>query len=208
MRDTEGRFHTVNGKTKITLPIIVEGRYDKSAICSIFDATVITTSGFSVFNSREKQCLIRKLAERGGVIVLTDSDAGGAQIRKFLSGILPHDKIYNLYIPQIRGKERRKSAPSKAGYLGVEGMSADVLREVLMPFSESGDALSDKKKREVTRLDFYSDGFSGGENSSEMRNRLSRALGLPENMSAKALLEAINLIFDCEKYEDAKNSLS
>ena len=197
----------MNDRLKINLPIIVEGRYDKSAICSIFDATVITTSGFSVFNSREKQCLIRKLAERGGVIVLTDSDAGGAQIRKFLSGILPSGKIYNLYIPQIRGKERRKSAPSRSGYLGVEGMSAEVLKELLTPFSERGEALSDKEKREVTKLDFYSDGFSGGENSADMRNKLAHSLGLPENMSAKALLEAINLLFDYERYTEAKNSL-
>ena len=196
----------MNGKPKITLPIIVEGRYDKSAISSLFDATVITTSGFAIFNSKEKQCLIRKFAERGGVIVLTDSDAGGAQIRKFLSGILPHDRIYNLYIPQIKGKERRKTAPSKAGYLGVEGVGADVLRELLSPFSENGDRTSENK-RAVTRLDFYADGFSGKENSSDMRDRLAALLGLPEKMSAKALLEAINLLFDYEKYETAKNSL-
>ena len=197
----------MNDKPKITLPIIVEGRYDKSAISSIFDATVITTSGFAIFNSKEKQCLIRKLAERGGVIVLTDSDAGGSQIRKFLSGILPHEKIFNLYIPQIKGKERRKTAPSKAGYLGVEGVGAEVLRELLLPFSENGEETKGDK-REVTKLDFYNDGFSGGDNSRDMRNSLSRVLGLPENMSANALLEAINLIFDCEKYENAKNSLS
>jgi ribonuclease M5 len=197
----------VNERPKITLPIIVEGRYDKSTVTSIFDATVITTSGFAIFNSREKQCLIRKLAERGGVIVLTDSDAGGVQIRKFLSGILPHDKIYNLYIPQIRGKERRKDSPSKAGYLGVEGMSADILRDLLMPFSESGDRLNEGGRRPVTRLDFYSDGFSGKENSSDMRDKLAISLGLPKNMSAKALLEAINLLFDYEKYESVKKSI-
>ena len=53
-----------DGKIKISLPIIVEGRYDKSTLSSIFDATVITTGGFSIFNSKEKQALIRKLAER------------------------------------------------------------------------------------------------------------------------------------------------
>jgi len=114
-------------KERIKLPIIVEGRYDKSKISSIFDATVITTGGFAIFNSKEKRALIKKLAERGGIILLTDSDAGGVQIRSYLSGILPKDRIFHLYIPEVEGKERRKRAPSKAGLLGVEGMDAESL---------------------------------------------------------------------------------
>ena len=103
-----------NARPAITMPVIVEGRYDKSALLGIFDATVITTGGFSVFNSSEKRALIRKIAENG-VIVLTDSDAGGKQIRSYLSSILPKEKIFNLYIPRIAGKEKRKTAPSKEG---------------------------------------------------------------------------------------------
>ena len=195
-------------KKRVRLPIIVEGRYDKSAICSIFDATVITTDGFAVFNSKEKVALIRKLGERGGVILLTDSDAGGRQIRSYLSGILPKDKIFHLYTPEIAGKEKRKSAPSRAGLLGVEGVGADVIRPLLLPFTEECDAPSGTAgKRAVTKMDFYNDGLSGGALSKEKREALAIHLGLPKAMSANALLSAINLIFGYEKYREACDRL-
>ena len=101
-------------KIKISLPIIVEGRYDKATLSGFIDATIITTGGFSIFNNKEKQALLCRLA-KDGIIVLTDSDGGGKQIRKFLAGILPPDKIHNLYIPKIEGKESRKRKPSAAG---------------------------------------------------------------------------------------------
>ena len=198
-------------KKRVKLPIIVEGRYDKSTISGIYNATVITTDGFSVFNSKEKVALIKKLSEKGGIILLTDSDAGGRQIRSFLSGILPKDKIFHLYIPEIKGKEKRKTAPSKSGLLGVEGMSAEVIKNLLEPFTVSGAC--DKKSAEadgktLTKLDFYSDGFSGAPSSSERRRVLSERLGLPKNMSANALIEAINLIIGYEKYREAVKELS
>ena len=196
-------------KERIKLPIIVEGRYDKSKISSIFDATVITTGGFAIFNSKEKRALIKKLAERGGIILLTDSDAGGAQIRSFLSGILPKDRIFHLYIPEVEGKERRKRAPSKAGLLGVEGMDAEILIKLLSPFaSSSEEAASEKEKRSVTKLDFYNSGLSGGDLSAEKRRRLAARLGLPGNMSANALIEAINLIIGYSEYEKALAEIS
>ena len=183
-------------KKRIKYPIIVEGKYDKTAICSIFDATVITTGGFSIFNSKEKQSLIRKLAESGGIIILTDSDGGGKQIRSFLSGIVPKEKIFNLYSPQIKGKERRKNAPSKAGLLGVEGVGREVLEKVLSPFAAS-DACEEngasEQGRMLTKVDFFVDGLSGGESSSAMRAELSSYLDFPRDMSANALIEAINL---------------
>ena len=110
-------------KPIIALPIVVEGRYDKSAILSMFSANVITTEGFGIFNSAEKQQLIRKIAGKSGIILLTDSDGGGRQIRSFLTSILPPEKIFQLYIPRIAGKERRKDRPSKEGVLGVEGVT-------------------------------------------------------------------------------------
>ncbi len=121
-------------KPRIKLPIVVEGRYDKSTLLSMFSATVVTTGGFSVFNSKEKRLLIKRLAEGGGIILLTDPDARGQQIRSFISGILPKDKIFNLYVPKIEGKESRKRSPSKSGLLGVEGMGREVLMRVLDPF--------------------------------------------------------------------------
>lgn len=183
-------------KIKISLPIIVEGRYDKSALMGFLDANVITTEGFSIFNNKEKQALIRKISERG-VILLTDSDGGGRQIRSFLNGILPKDKIYNLYIPKVAGKEKRKRRPAKAGTLGVEGMERDVILRLLAPFID-GKAAGDGKK--VTKLDFFSDGLSGGENSSEKRRRLCEMLDFPPDMTANALLSAVNLSCTAEEY--------
>lgn len=196
-----------NIKKKITLPIIVEGRYDKSVISSVFDATVITTGGFSVFNSKEKQALIKKLAERGGIIILTDSDGGGRQIRSYLSGILPKDKVFNAYIPQIEGKERRKRSASKAGFLGVEGMEREILEKVLAPFVDGGTCDKNEEKREVTKLDFYNDGLSGGEGSSEKRAKLAAVFSLPADMSAKSLIEMINIIADYDAYRAALDKI-
>ena len=188
-------------KKKIALPIIVEGRYDKNTIMQIFDATVITTGGFSLFNSKEKQKLIRKLAERGGVIVLTDSDGGGRQIRSFLSSILPREKIFHLYIPEIKGKERRKSSPSKAGLLGVEGMEREVLIKTLSPFIDTVERDAFSEKRPVTKLDLFEDGMSGGDGASLLRDKLCLMLDLPHGMSANALLAAINLLYSFEEYK-------
>ena len=125
-------------RSKISLPIVVEGRYDKSTLLSIFDTTVITLGGFAVFNSKEKQMLLRRVA-KDGIIILTDSDGAGKLIRSFLNGIIPKDKIYNLYVPKIAGKEKRKSAPSKEGLLGVEGMGREELTRVLAPFIINDD---------------------------------------------------------------------
>jgi ribonuclease M5 len=191
-----------NEKIKISLPIIVEGRYDKSTLASVFDATIITTGGFSVFNSKEKQTLIRKLAERGGVILLTDSDAGGRQIRSFLLGILPKEKIFNVYVPEIKGKEKRKSSPSKAGLLGVEGMEREVLVKALSPFIKSELNEEKKSTRPVTKLDFYNDGLTGKDGSQDRRASLARSLDLPHDMTANALIEAINLLYSYEIYRE------
>ena len=194
-------------KPRIKLPVVVEGRYDKSTLLSMFSATVVTTGGFSVFNSKEKRLLIKRLAEGGGIILLTDPDAGGKQIRSFISGILPKEKIFNLYVPKIEGKEKRKKTASKAGILGVEGMGREVLMRVLDPFIDKGACEEKSQKREVTKLDFFNDGLSGGENSSEKRARLAEALMLPADMSAKALLEAINLLLGYDEYKRALESL-
>ena len=198
-------------KKKISLPIIVEGKYDKNTVMQIFDATVITTGGFSVFNSKEKQALIRKFSERGGVILLVDSDAGGKQIRSFISKILPKDKIFHLYIPEIEGKERRKKTASKAGLLGVEGMTREVLEKVLEPFIAHGacqENAAAKDLRILTKLDFFTDGFSGGSNSSKKREELARALGFPGDMSANALIEAINLTVGYDGYARMRDDIS
>lgn len=193
----------MSAKIRIRLPIIVEGRYDKSTLCSMFDATVITTNGFGIFNSKEKRALIKKLSEKGGIILLTDSDAGGKQIRSYLSGILPKDQIFHLYIPEIKGKESRKKNASKAGLLGVEGMKREVLEKVLLPFAVGAcdEKTFENGSKKLTKLDFFNDGLSGGDGASQKRKLISEKLGFPSDMSANALIEAINLTVGYDGYK-------
>ena len=188
-------------KKKISLPVIVEGKYDKITLSSIFDVTVISTDGFGIFNSSEKKALIRRMGE-GGIILLTDSDGGGKQIRSYISGILPKDKIHNLYIPEIEGKERRKRERSKAGLLGVEGMGREILERIFSPFI-IGDKTSVGEGRKLTKLDLYNDGLSGGADSSKKRESVARELALPSSMSASALVEAVNLLGLFDEYDAA-----
>lgn len=187
-------------KLKISIPIAVEGKYDKIKLSSIIDGQIITTDGFGVFASDEKKMLIRRLAEPRGIIVLTDSDGAGLVIRNYFRSILPKDKLINLYTPQVEGKEKRKKAPSKAGFLGVEGIEAEVLRKLFEPYA--GDMTERRAGEEVTKADFYTDNLSGGEGSAERRKRLCRLLDLPDNMSANALLAAVNLLCGVEKYKE------
>ncbi len=192
-------------KKRIALPIITEGKYDKITLRSIFDCIVITTDGFAIFNSKEKQALIKRLAGEG-IIVLVDSDGGGKQIRALLSSIIPKEKVHNLYIPKIEGKERRKSHAGKAGTLGVEGMDREVLERLLGPFV-SGEKLNTGEGLSVTKLDFFEDGLSGGRDSSKRRANLAALMNLPEDMTANALLEAVNLLYSYEEYKKLTKKL-
>ena len=185
-------------KIKVSLPIIVEGRYDKSSLSGFLDANIITTGGFSIFNNKEKQSLIRRLGQNG-IIILTDSDGGGKQIRKFLQGILPEGKIHNLYIPKVEGKESRKRKASKAGTLGVEGMEKDVILRLLEPFADGKNAVNSGKM--ITKVDFFTDKLTGCEGASENRARLCKECNLPEDMPPNALLEAMNLLYGYEEYK-------
>ena len=189
--------NTYGGLPAIKLPIIVEGRYDKSAVLSMFSATVITTDGFGIFNSKEKQALIRKIS-KNGIIILTDSDAGGKQIRSFISSIVPKDKIYQLYIPRIEGKERRKKQPGREGVLGVEGVGGDVLRKVLSPFVSEAEM---KNSAGITPTDMFNFGLSGRDNSAFLRDKLCNELNLPTGMNVKALTAALNIISSREEIE-------
>lgn len=183
-------------KLSVSLPIIVEGKYDKITLSSILDAHILQTDGFGVFNNKEKAALFRRLAEKNGIIVLTDSDGGGRQIRAFLSEILPKDKVFHLYIPKQKGKERRKEKASKAGLLGVEGMEAELLLSLFRPFASGEErargALLEKK-------DFYALGLSGRPDSTKRRAALAESLGLPADMTANALLSALSLLYTKEE---------
>ena len=191
-------------RIKISLPIIVEGRYDKSALAGFLDAKIITTGGFSIFNDKEKQALLKRISGNG-IIILTDSDGGGKQIRRFLSGILDPDKIHNLFIPKIQGKESRKRKPSASGTLGVEGMDKDTIIRLLSPFIEGQNKAKDI--RMITKVDFFVDKLTGCDNSSERRRLLCKECDLPDDMTPNALLEAMNLLYGYEEYKKIVNNL-
>ena len=196
-------------KIKISMPILVEGKYDKSTLSQYFDADIFYFGGFSVFNAKEKQAMIRKIA-KDGIIILCDSDGAGKQIRSFINGILPKEKVYNAYIPKIAGKEKRKARPSKAGFLGVEGMERDVLINSLAPFAENEgrEKLSrEKSEKKITKLDLYLDGFSGTDGAAEKRARLLLSIGLPDDMTANAMLAALNIIVSYDEYKSLVLSL-
>ena len=179
---------------KIKEAIIVEGKYDKIKLMSIVDAVVIETSGFHIFKDPQQMRLIRQMAEKNGIIILTDSDGAGFLIRNFLTGIVDPSKIKQAYIPDLFGKERRKTAPSKEGKLGVEGVPKQVVLEALQrcgaTFSE--ESPEDREKKAVTKTDFFTLGFTGGEYSAARRACLLRKLSLPERMATNALLRVIN----------------
>lgn len=182
--------------------VIVEGKYDKITLENVLDATIITTDGFGIFKNKEKCDLIRTVAQKHGVVVVTDSDSAGALIRSHLKRICPKDSIVNVYIPQLSGKEKRKSHAGKQGLLGVEGMSKEVL---ITAFERSGITSDEAtaKRRQVGKGDFFALGLSGRENSARARDDFARFAGLPTGISANALLDAVNAIFSYEEFSKA-----
>ena len=185
--------------------LIVEGKYDKIKLSSLTDALIITTDGFGVFKNKEKTALIKNLAESRGVIILTDSDRAGFKIRGYIKGCTQKGKIFNIYIPEIFGKEKRKSAPSKEGKLGVEGIPADVLRNALIKAGVVvGEGMDNIPKTSwADKIRLFDDGLVGKENSEEKRRRLLKELKLLSLLSANALIEVLNAMFTPEEYERA-----
>ena len=188
-------------KLIIPYPVVVEGKYDKIRLSNIIDARIIVTDGFGIFKKEEKRLLLRRLASASPLIVLTDSDGGGKVIRSHLSGILPKDRIIPLYIPQIKGKEKRKEKASAAGTLGVEGMEDSLLRDLFLPYVSAADSpLTRAAENPLSKVDFFEDGLTGGANSTQKRDELAVKVGLPAGMSANALLEALKLLITYEEY--------
>jgi len=184
-------------KLVIPYPVIVEGKYDRQKLASVIDAQIITTDGFGVFKNREKAALIRALAKKTPVIVLTDPDGAGKVIRSHIAGLIPPERLIRLYIPRIEGKEKRKAAPSAEGVLGVEGMDVLLLRELFLPFR---DAVARAAVNPLSKTDFMLDGLSGGSNSSARRDEIAKKVGLPAGMSANALLAALRIMISYDEY--------
>ena len=181
--------------------IVVEGRYDKNTLSQVVDAVILETAGFGVFKDQERLALLRRLAQQRGIIVLTDSDGAGFVIRNFLKGASPPEQVNHAYIPDIRGKERRKRAPGKEGKLGVEGMPPQLLLEAL---ERAGATFLDgdgprSPRGELTPAQLYVLGLTGRPDSAQRRQALLKRLDLPEHMSAKALLTVLNALYTSDE---------
>ena len=188
---------------KIKEAIVVEGRYDKNTLSQIVDAPILETSGFGIMKDKQQLNLLRKVAQTRGLIIFTDSDGAGFVIRNFLKGAIDGKYLRHAYIPDIHGKEKRKSAPGKEGKLGVEGMTPRVILDALR--KAGATVLGEETTRSagnITKQDMMELGLSGGQNSSNLRKQLLKQLDLPEHMSANALLQAVNLLYTLDELRE------
>ena len=193
---------------KINEAIIVEGNYDKIKLSQLFDTTIVVLDGYMIYKDKSRQEMIKMLADKCGVIIFTDSDMAGFRIRTFLKNILNGKNVKHAYIPDIQGKEKRKAKPSKEGMLGVEGMSDDIIIEAIgkalhvknFENSENNQQIAENE-REVTKVDLFADGFSGGANSSQNRLKLTKLLGLPRRISPNMLIDVINSLYTFDEYK-------
>ena len=184
---------------KLSKPVIVEGKYDIIKLSNMIDGLIIKTDGFGIFKDKEKQRLIRRLSEEKGIIVLTDSDSAGFLIRNFLTSSIPKDKITHVYIPDIFGKEKRKTEAGKEGKLGVEGMTEKTLFEAFRKAGVVGE-ITEEKRRLITNIDLYEYGLSGRPNSQAKRKELLKRLALPERLSTSSLVKILNTFVTYEEF--------
>ena len=193
---------------KIKEAIVVEGRYDRNTLSQIVDATIFETNGFGIFKNKEQMALLRTVAQKRGLIVLTDSDGAGFVIRNHLKSAIPGAYLKHAYIPDIAGKEKRKAAPGKEGKLGVEGMRPEVILEALRACGATfDDETQDSPRTAITKQDLVELGLSGGTDSSVKRLCVQKAMNLPEHMSANALLQALNLLMTADELRNLVTTL-
>lgn len=194
---------------KIREAIVVEGRYDKNTLAQIVDAPILETAGFGIFKNKEQMDLLRRVAKERGLIVFTDSDGAGFVIRNRIKSAIPASQLKHAYIPDIYGKEKRKSAPGKEGKLGVEGMRPEVILEALRragaTFEE--EPAQSVLPREITKQDLMDLGLSGSPDAGERRKKLLKACRFPEHMSANAMLQALNLLYTLEEVQELVSGL-
>ncbi|MEE0110478.1 MAG: DUF4093 domain-containing protein [Oscillospiraceae bacterium] len=186
---------------KIKEAIVVEGRYDKNTLSQIVDAPILETSGFGIFKDKAQMALLRRIAQTRGLIVFTDSDGAGFVIRNHIKSAIPGKYLKHAYIPDIPGKEKRKSAPGKEGKLGVEGMSREIILEALRRAGATIEGEEAPQSCRITKQDLMSLGLSGGPDAGAKRLALLKKLNLPEHMSPNAMLQALNLLYSLEELE-------
>ena len=188
---------------RIKEAIVVEGRYDKNTLSQVVDTLILETGGFHIFKDPEQMALLRRAAQRRGLIVLTDSDGAGFVIRNRIRGAVPQSQVKHAYIPDVYGKERRKRQQGKEGKLGVEGMSPQVLEQVLRRAGATvlDETAPERESPGLTKADLFAAGLAGGEGSAQRRLELLRRLDLPEHMSANALLTVLNGCYSRQEAE-------
>lgn len=192
---------------KIREAIVVEGRYDKNTLSQIVDAPILETAGFGIFKDKQQLALLRKVAEKRGLIVFTDSDGAGFVIRSHIKSAIPEKYLKHAYIPDIPGKEKRKAAPGKEGKLGVEGMKPEIILEALRRAGATFDDGQAPAAGGITKQNMMELGLSGGPDSSAKRKKLIKALDFPEHLSANALLQALNLLYSLDELKAAVAAL-
>ena len=192
---------------KIKEAIVVEGKYDKIRLSGLVDATIVEAGGFHIYKDKEKLDLLRLLAQRTGLVVLTDSDASGFKIRRFLNGAIGPQYLKHVYNPDVYGKERSKAQPSAEGKLGVEGMTTQVLLEAFCQAGLLCEEGAPRTGRPITKQDFYEDGLTGGAGSAGRRQELLKRLDLPEHLTTNAMVTLFNTMLTYEEYREAVSSL-
>lgn len=186
----------MKSKLKIKEAIIVEGKYDQIKLSRLFDTLIIPTNGFDIYKNKNKLNMLRQVAEKNGIIILTDSDSAGFRIRNHIRNCLGDIPVKNAYIPEVEGKERRKDAPSKEGFLGVEGIADDIIINAVMSQTQQ---VEDKGEK-ITKADFYELGLTGGADSSEKRAKLCKKLGLPVKIPTNQLISALNNLYTKKEF--------
>ncbi len=187
---------------KLSEAVIVEGKYDKINIENFVDAYIIPCGGFGIFKDKEKAAMIRSLAKDKGIIIMTDSDNAGMVIRSHLKGIIKDGKIINVYLPQIKGKEKRKEKQSAQGLLGVEGLSEEIIIDALKKAGVNGENVKEKSEKSVDKALFFELGLSGGAKSGEKRKQLLKFMNLPLNMSANAMIDYFGRTISAERFKE------
>lgn len=192
---------------KIREAIVVEGRYDKNTLSQIVDATIFETNGFGIFKDVQRMDLLRRVAEKHGLIVFTDSDGAGFVIRNRIKSCIPGEHLKHAYIPDVYGKERRKREPGKEGKLGVEGMTREVILDALCRSGATIEGQNVSVPKQITKQDLMELGLSGGKDASAKRLALLKKLELPEHMSANAMLQALNVLYSLDELTALLNEL-
>ena len=194
---------------KIKEAIVVEGRYDKNTLSQIVDATILETSGFGIFKDKQQMRLLRRAAEKRGLIVFTDADGAGFVIRNHIKSTIPGKYLKHAYTPDVFGKERRKREAGREGKLGVEGMRPEVILDALRKAGATIEGeTAVRTVQEITKMDLFELGLSGTPGSDEKRKKLMKRLDLPERMSTNALLTAINLLYTLEELTELMEQIN